>query len=156
MFMSYPGFELSKNKWGLTSAYSLSLSLHTGDSASLTTAGVETDPQGIPGHLVWGLSKQLGGSTPQPPTPVNSNTGHINFIIIVAKAVNLKYHRSNIARGSIVCMRGNGLPCTRNLAWLNRSLTTNQKSALRRRPCFPRCGPGSCGVRYPWVQPRYL
>jgi hypothetical protein len=37
----HPGFELSKNKWGwgLTSAYSLSLSLHTGDSASLTTAG---------------------------------------------------------------------------------------------------------------------
>jgi hypothetical protein len=39
-------FELSKNKWGLTisghaaaSAYSLSFSLHTGDSASLTTAG---------------------------------------------------------------------------------------------------------------------
>jgi hypothetical protein len=22
---------------------------------------VEADPQGIPGHLVWGLSKQLGG-----------------------------------------------------------------------------------------------
>jgi hypothetical protein len=43
-----PGFELSKNKWGLTSAYSLSLSLHTGDSASLTTAGVETDPPGYP------------------------------------------------------------------------------------------------------------
>jgi hypothetical protein len=34
-----PGFELSKNKWGLTSAYSSSLSLHTGDSASLTAAG---------------------------------------------------------------------------------------------------------------------
>jgi hypothetical protein len=38
---SAAGFELSKNKWGggLTSAFSLSLSLHTSDSASLTTAG---------------------------------------------------------------------------------------------------------------------
>jgi hypothetical protein len=43
------------------------LTLHTGDSASLTTAGVETDPQGIPGHLVWGVKKTTGGSTPQPP-----------------------------------------------------------------------------------------
>jgi hypothetical protein len=36
---------------------------------------VETDPQGIPGHLVWGggLSKQLGGGL-NPPTPGNSNT----------------------------------------------------------------------------------
>jgi hypothetical protein len=72
-----PGFELSKNKWGgLTSAYSLSLPLHTGDSASLTTAGggVETDPaQGIPGHHVWGVGQTTGGSTPQPPG--NSNTG---------------------------------------------------------------------------------
>jgi hypothetical protein len=58
-------FELSKNKWGFTiSRHAYSLSLHTGDSISLTTAGVETDPQGIPGHLVWGLSKQMGGSTP--------------------------------------------------------------------------------------------
>jgi hypothetical protein len=53
--MTPPGFELSKNKWGLTSAYSVSLSLHTGDSASLTTAGgLKLTPQGIPGHLVWG------------------------------------------------------------------------------------------------------
>jgi hypothetical protein len=47
--------------------YSLSLSLHTGDSASLITAGVETDPPGYPmqGILFGGLSKQLGGSTPR-------------------------------------------------------------------------------------------
>jgi hypothetical protein len=49
------------------SAYSLSLSLHTGDSASLTTAGIETDPQGIPGHLVWGVKQTTGGV--QPPNP---------------------------------------------------------------------------------------
>jgi hypothetical protein len=50
------------------SVYSSSLSLHTGDSASLTTAGVETDP---PGHLVWGggLSKQLGVQPPAIQTP---------------------------------------------------------------------------------------
>jgi hypothetical protein len=66
--VSESGFELS--------AYSLSLSLHTGDSASLTTAGVETDPQDIPGHLVRGLSEQLGV---QPPTPGNSNT-EVNLI----------------------------------------------------------------------------
>jgi hypothetical protein len=59
---------------GLTSAYSLSL--HTGDSSSLTTAGgLKLTPQGIPEHLVGGgggggVSKQLGGST----LPGNSNT----------------------------------------------------------------------------------
>jgi hypothetical protein len=63
----YQGLNCHKISGGLTSAYSLSLSLHTGNSALLTTAGVETDPQGIhAGHLVWGLSKQLRGSTPNP------------------------------------------------------------------------------------------
>jgi hypothetical protein len=65
---------MSKNKWGLTFAYSLSLSLHTGDSASLTTAGgLKLTPQGIPGHLVWGVKQTTGGFNPQPPG--NSNTG---------------------------------------------------------------------------------
>jgi hypothetical protein len=70
-----PGFELSKGEsggGGLTSAYSLSMSLHTGDSASLTTAGVETDPQGIPGHLVWGVKQTTGWFNPQ--RSGNSNT----------------------------------------------------------------------------------
>jgi hypothetical protein len=65
------GLNCQKLSGGLTSAYSLSLSLHTGDSASLTTAGVETDPQGIPGHLVCGGGggvKQTTGGV-QPPTP---------------------------------------------------------------------------------------
>jgi hypothetical protein len=69
------GLNCQKISGGLTSAYSLSLSLHTGDSASLTTAGGWNWPhQGIPEHLVWGggVSKQLRGSTPQ--TPGNSNT----------------------------------------------------------------------------------
>jgi hypothetical protein len=60
------GFELSKNKGGLTSAYSLSL--HTGDSASLTTAGFETDPPGYPrASCLGGVSKQLGVQPPNPP-----------------------------------------------------------------------------------------
>jgi hypothetical protein len=56
---------------GLTSAYSLSLSLHTGNSASLTTAGglKLTNPGVSQGILFGGLSKQLGV---QPPN--NSNT----------------------------------------------------------------------------------
>jgi hypothetical protein len=52
----WPGFESSKNKWGLTSAYSLSLSLRTGDSASLTTAGLKLTPPEYPG------ASCLGGS----------------------------------------------------------------------------------------------
>jgi hypothetical protein len=61
------GFELSKNKRGLTSAHLLSSLLHTGDSASLTTAGVETDPSDIPGHPVWGVKQTTGGFNPQLP-----------------------------------------------------------------------------------------
>jgi hypothetical protein len=62
---------------GLTSAYSLSVSLHTGNSASLTTAGgVETDPPGYPrASCLGGLSKQLGGGGSTPNPPGNSNTG---------------------------------------------------------------------------------
>jgi hypothetical protein len=48
------GLNCQKISGGLTSAYSLSLSLHTGDSASLTTAGVETDPPGYPGASCLG------------------------------------------------------------------------------------------------------
>jgi hypothetical protein len=65
-----PGFELSKKSGGLTSAYSLSLSLDTGNSASLTTAGgggLKLTPRGIPGHLVWGVEQITGGF--KPPTP---------------------------------------------------------------------------------------
>jgi hypothetical protein len=50
----FAGFELSKNKWGLTSAYSLSLSLHTGDIASLTTAGVETMTPRVSQGILFG------------------------------------------------------------------------------------------------------
>jgi hypothetical protein len=68
----HPVFKLTKNKWGLTisrHAYSLSLSLHTGDSASLTTAGVETDPPGYPraSCLGGGVKQTTGGFNPQPP-----------------------------------------------------------------------------------------
>jgi hypothetical protein len=48
------------------STYSLSLSLNTGDSASLTTAGVETDPPGYPrASCVWGVKQTTGGSAPR-------------------------------------------------------------------------------------------
>jgi hypothetical protein len=63
----HAGFELSKNKWGLTSAYSLSLSLHTGNSALIRTAGVETDPPGYPRASCLGVKQTTGGSTPDPP-----------------------------------------------------------------------------------------
>jgi hypothetical protein len=61
---------------GLTTAYSLSLSLslHTDDSASLTTARVETDPLRVSqGILFEGVEQTTGGGV-QPPTPGNSNT----------------------------------------------------------------------------------
>jgi hypothetical protein len=47
---------VKKISGGLTSAYSLSLSLslHTGDSASLTTAGVETDPPRVSQGILFG------------------------------------------------------------------------------------------------------
>jgi hypothetical protein len=63
------GLNCQKISGGLTSAYSLSLSLHTGNSASLTTAEVETDPPpGYPRASCLGrLSKQLGVQPPQPP-----------------------------------------------------------------------------------------
>jgi hypothetical protein len=57
------GFELSKNK---SSAYSLSLSLHTGNSASLTTAKLIS--QGI--LFGGGVEQTTGGVQP----PGNSNT----------------------------------------------------------------------------------
>jgi hypothetical protein len=42
--------------------------------------GVETDPppQGIPGHLVWGVKQTTGGFNPPPP-PGNSNTASLNL-----------------------------------------------------------------------------
>jgi hypothetical protein len=63
---------------GLTSTYSLSLSLHTGNSASLTTAGgLKLTPPGVSqGILFGGLNKQLGGSTPQPPGNSNTESAH--------------------------------------------------------------------------------
>jgi hypothetical protein len=70
-FVTMQGLNCQKiSGGGLTSAYSLSLSLHTGNSASLTTAGglKLTPPPGYPrASCLGGLSKQLGGSTPQPP-----------------------------------------------------------------------------------------
>jgi hypothetical protein len=49
------------------------------NSASLTTAGVETDPQGIPGHFVW------GAVNPQPPGNSNTNVSftELEHIILV-------------------------------------------------------------------------
>jgi hypothetical protein len=66
MGMVHQGLNCQKISGGLTSAYSLSL--HTGDSASLTTAGgLKLTPQGIPGHLVWGVKQTTGGFNA--PTP---------------------------------------------------------------------------------------
>jgi hypothetical protein len=71
----------------LTSAYSLSLSLHTGKLRQLgiinNGGGVETDPQVIPGHLVWGVEQTTGGggSTPQPPGNSNTAVGSLWIFI---------------------------------------------------------------------------
>jgi hypothetical protein len=61
----------------LTSAYSLSSSLHTGDSASLTTAGgggVETDPPGYPraSCFVGGGKQTTRGVQPPPPPAIQT------------------------------------------------------------------------------------
>jgi hypothetical protein len=62
------GFELSKNKWGLTSAYSFSLSLHTGDLASLTTAGeLKLTPRESRGILFGGGGGKQTTGVVQPP-----------------------------------------------------------------------------------------
>jgi hypothetical protein len=75
------GLNCQKISGGLTSAYSLSLSLHTGDSASLTTAGGWNWPlQGIPRQLVWGVEQTSGGLTPQPPA--------IQTLLIIRKSTN--------------------------------------------------------------------
>jgi hypothetical protein len=71
------GLNCQKISGGLTSAYSLSLSLHTGDSASLTTAGVETDPPRVSqGILFWGVEQASGGGV-QPPNPPAIQTLYI-------------------------------------------------------------------------------
>jgi hypothetical protein len=55
---------VKKQVGGLTSAYSLSLSLHTGDSASLTTAGgLKLTPR--VSCLGGGVKQTTGGSTPR-------------------------------------------------------------------------------------------
>jgi hypothetical protein len=47
--------------------------------------GLKLTPQGIPGHLVWGgLSKQLGGSTPNPPA--------IQTLILDVRLVPPRFH----------------------------------------------------------------
>jgi hypothetical protein len=64
----YQGLNCQKISGGLTSAYSLSLPLHTGDSASLTTAGVETDPPRVSQGIMFGGVWQTTGGV-QPPHP---------------------------------------------------------------------------------------
>jgi hypothetical protein len=62
-----PGFELSKNKWGVDIClFIVTVITHRQFSIINNGGGLKLTPRGIPGHLVWGggLSKQLGGSIP--------------------------------------------------------------------------------------------
>jgi hypothetical protein len=69
-----PGFELSKNKWGVDICLFIVIVITHRRFSIINNGGVvETDPPGYPrASCLGGLSKQLGGSTPQPPG--NSNT----------------------------------------------------------------------------------
>jgi hypothetical protein len=91
------GFELSKNKWGLTSAYSLSL--HTGDSVSLATAGLKLTPRVFQGILFRGLSKQLGVQ-PQPPA-IQTLVQQLTFKIHVFHMKPKKLKSSNSVRSPL-------------------------------------------------------
>jgi hypothetical protein len=62
------GFELSKNKWGVNICLFIVIVItHRRLSIINNGGGLKLTPQGIPGHLVWGLSKQLGVQPPNPP-----------------------------------------------------------------------------------------
>jgi hypothetical protein len=70
-----PGFELSKSKWG-GGGWHLPINCHCHYTQAIQhhqqRRAVETDPQGIPEHLVWGFKQTTGGFNPQ--RPGNSNT----------------------------------------------------------------------------------
>jgi hypothetical protein len=62
------GFELSKNKWGVDICLFIIIVItHRRLSIIKNGGGLKLIPQGIPGHLVGELSKQVGGSTPNRP-----------------------------------------------------------------------------------------
>jgi hypothetical protein len=62
------GFELSKNKRGVDICLFIVIVItHRRFSIINNGGGLKLTPQGIPGHLVWGVKQTTGGSTP--PTP---------------------------------------------------------------------------------------
>jgi hypothetical protein len=97
------GLNCQKISGGLTSAYSLSLSLHTGNSASLTTAGVETDPPpGVSQGIFFGGVEQTTGGFNPPTLPaiqtlnVYSRTAALNCIGGIMKLSSGKYNYCNL------------------------------------------------------------
>jgi hypothetical protein len=65
---SSPGFELSKNKWGVDICLFIVIVItHRRFSIINNGGGLELTPQGIPGHLAWGVEQTTRGV--QPPTP---------------------------------------------------------------------------------------
>jgi hypothetical protein len=66
---THPGFELSKNKWGVDIClFIVTVITHRQFSIINNGGGLKlTPPRGIPGHLVWGVEQTTGGV--QPPTP---------------------------------------------------------------------------------------
>jgi hypothetical protein len=93
----------SKCTGGLTSAYSLSLSLHTGDSASLTTAGgLKLTPPGYPrASCLGGYANHWGGSTP-PPTPRQFK--HWFFLSLVCPQLMIAPFRSLLPKFGTICL----------------------------------------------------
>jgi hypothetical protein len=65
-----PGFELSKNKWGVDICLFIVIVItHRRLSIINNGGGLKLTPQGIPGHLVWGVEQTSGGFNPPPNPP---------------------------------------------------------------------------------------
>jgi hypothetical protein len=77
---SHAGFELSKNKWGVDICLFIVIVITHRRFSIINNGGVvETDPppQGIPGHLVWGVKQTTGGLNPQPPAIQTLQPRHV-------------------------------------------------------------------------------
>jgi hypothetical protein len=82
-----PGFELSKNKWGVDICLFIVIAItHRRFSIINNGGGVETDPPRVSqGIMFGGLGKQLGGFNP--PTPPAIQTLHHPEEVIELKRI---------------------------------------------------------------------
>jgi hypothetical protein len=75
-----PGFELSKNKWGVDICLLIVIVITHRQFSIINNGGgggLKLTPRGIPGHLVWGGVEQTTGGVQPPTPPGNLNTAAV-------------------------------------------------------------------------------